>query len=567
MAEIITAPINYAVIAGGNFVSGGAVVFGVENVKPDAANPATLKSVYLDSTLLTEAQNPQPLNSSAVFNQAANGVLYGADNDKYSIVIYDRNGSELSYIPSYNLSDANAALDAQQSAADAMQSASDAAASEASTDALFTDFVNRYFGAFASDPTLDDKGNPPNEGSLYWNTGSARFKVYDSGAWIFPTDLALGTAAYADLGTDPAQVPTNADLPTFGTAAEADTGTDAGQVPTNENVPKHNYIVNSDMALSQEYGGSAVVAGSTQTYVVDQFSTSNTTGTGEITGDQTELDGRDAVRVTATGAVTDLSGSLNAGRIQQVLEVGHIKALNGKNITSSVKVHTNWSGKLSLALQNTTGKSFVTDLDVTAGQVVTIPYTLLLESNSISGANRDAGLFLIIGMNNEGSLQTVTTDEWVNGAFACSDQSTQWTKTLGNFVEITEVQLVEGTVAPDYQPFTDPIYNIYRYFERQEGVSTVQIGAGYAESSTEAQISLQYLPKRIPPPIIEASSSGALDVSKAGSTASGTGQLFSLKNETNCRCAITTSGLTAGQGVAGLIGAGEYIDINARLTI
>jgi len=210
MADIITAPINYAVIANGKFVSGGSVVFGVANVKPDADNPATLKTIYTDPNLLIEAENPQPLDSNGVFDQTTNGVLYGVDSDTYSIVVLDNNGAELSYMPVYDLSDANAATTAQQAASDAMaaetgainaQAAAELA--ESNTGALYTDFVNRYFGAFSSDPTVDDQGNPPNEGSLYWNTVSNRFKVYDSGVWIFPEDLGLGTAAYSDIQTSP----------------------------------------------------------------------------------------------------------------------------------------------------------------------------------------------------------------------------------------------------------------------------------------------------------------------------------------------------------------------------
>ena len=91
MADPIKAPINYAVSAGGQFVKGGSVVFGFENLRPDADNPATLKPVYLDSALLLEAANPQGLSSDAVFDQSDNGVLYGADADVYSVIIYDSN--------------------------------------------------------------------------------------------------------------------------------------------------------------------------------------------------------------------------------------------------------------------------------------------------------------------------------------------------------------------------------------------------------------------------------------------------------------------------------------------
>ena len=244
MADPIKAPINYAVSAGGQFVKGGSVVFGFENLRPDADNPATLKPVYLDSALLLEAANPQGLSSDAVFDQSDNGVLYGADADVYSVIIYDSNDVELSYIPSYDLSDANSALSAQSAADAAAISESNAQAAEANTVLLYTDFVNRYFGPFASDPTLDDEGNPPNEGSLYWNTVSARFKIYSSGVWIFPTDLALGTAAYEDIGTAPNQIPLNSDLPTFGTAAEANTGLLTGNVPTADDLSMVGETVN-----------------------------------------------------------------------------------------------------------------------------------------------------------------------------------------------------------------------------------------------------------------------------------------------------------------------------------
>ena len=227
MADLIKAPINYAVSAGGQFVKGGSVVFGFINIRPDAANPATLKPIYLDSALTSQAANPQGLSSDAVFNQSLNGVLFGADDDSYSVIIYDANDVELSYIPVYNLSDATAAANAQaaeagaivaqdlaevaQLAAEVAQAAAEAAALSAGIS--LSEFVNRYLGSYVSDPTLDPAGSPPQEGSLYWNSaGTPRFKVFTSGAWVYPLDLALGSAAYADLGTAADQIPTNADL-------------------------------------------------------------------------------------------------------------------------------------------------------------------------------------------------------------------------------------------------------------------------------------------------------------------------------------------------------------------
>ena len=210
MSDILRAPINYGVAAGGQFVKGGSVAFGFENIRPDQANPATLKPIFLDDGLTMQAANPQGLSSDATFDQADNGVLFGDTGAKYSIIIYDANDVELSYIPSYDLSDAAASVTAQDAANDASASAVAAALSkvaaglsEANTLALYTDFLNRYFGAFSSDPALDDEGNPPVDGSLYWNTVNKTFKAYDSGAWYLPQDLGFGTAAYANIQTSP----------------------------------------------------------------------------------------------------------------------------------------------------------------------------------------------------------------------------------------------------------------------------------------------------------------------------------------------------------------------------
>jgi len=183
MANQIKAPINYPIIAGGKIVSGGSVIFGQPNVKPDPDNPSTLKAVYLDAALTQQAENPQGISSDGVFDQSDTGILYGPENTVYSIVILGANKKQLSYIPEYDLSDANAASTAQAAAAQAESAASNAIAAKDLTEALYTDFVNRYFGAYSSDPSVDPEGNPPSEGSIYFNTTSNVFFTWHSGAW------------------------------------------------------------------------------------------------------------------------------------------------------------------------------------------------------------------------------------------------------------------------------------------------------------------------------------------------------------------------------------------------
>ena len=206
MADLIKAPINYAVSAGGQFVKGGSAVFGFINIRPDAANPATLKPIYLDSALISQAANPQGLSSDAVFDQANNGVLFGADDDSYSVIIYDANDVELSYIPVYNLSDATAAANAQaaeagaiaaesgavtaQGLAEAAQVAAEAAAVTAV--ATLDEFQDIYWGAYASTPALSPVGNPATEGDLYFNTTSASMQVYNGSLWQATASAVTG---------------------------------------------------------------------------------------------------------------------------------------------------------------------------------------------------------------------------------------------------------------------------------------------------------------------------------------------------------------------------------------
>jgi hypothetical protein len=53
------------------------------------------------------------------------------------------------------------------------------------------DFNETYLGAQASDPTLDNNGDPVTAGDWYFNTTSDRSRIYDGAAWDF---VAVDTA-------------------------------------------------------------------------------------------------------------------------------------------------------------------------------------------------------------------------------------------------------------------------------------------------------------------------------------------------------------------------------------
>jgi len=76
------------------------------------------------------------------------------------------------------------ATNASNYATAASTSATSAANSATAAAASFDSFDDRYLGAKASDPSVDNDGNPIITGALYWNTTSSDLRVYNGSAWI-----------------------------------------------------------------------------------------------------------------------------------------------------------------------------------------------------------------------------------------------------------------------------------------------------------------------------------------------------------------------------------------------
>jgi hypothetical protein len=88
---------------------------------------------------------------------------------------------------------ATSASNASTSATNAANSATSAASSAASALAAFDSFDDRYLGAKASDPSVDNDGDPLTAGDLYWNTTLSVMKVYTGTVWVIayvPGDAA-----------------------------------------------------------------------------------------------------------------------------------------------------------------------------------------------------------------------------------------------------------------------------------------------------------------------------------------------------------------------------------------
>jgi hypothetical protein len=77
----------------------------------------------------------------------------------------------------YKNAAAASAVSAASAAGDSLTYANQAAAS-------YDSFDDRYLGAKASDPTLDNDGNALLTGALYWNTTASEMRVYSGSAWL-----------------------------------------------------------------------------------------------------------------------------------------------------------------------------------------------------------------------------------------------------------------------------------------------------------------------------------------------------------------------------------------------
>ena len=62
--------------------------------------------------------------------------------------------------------------------------ADDSAASAAASAASLDEFDDRYLGAKATPPTVDNDGNPLLVGALYWQIGDNEMRVWNGASWV-----------------------------------------------------------------------------------------------------------------------------------------------------------------------------------------------------------------------------------------------------------------------------------------------------------------------------------------------------------------------------------------------
>ncbi len=229
-----------------------------------------------------------------------------------------------------------------------------------------------------------------------------------------------------------------------------------------------NRVINGAMNIDQRNNGAPITVVGTVA-ALDRFGVANTTGGGTLTVQQSTIAGYGkSLKATATAAITALTTTNHVRPALHAIESQNCFHLNGKTVTLSFIVETNWAGNLAVSVRNSgSTRSYVTNVAVVSGintKFVVVP----LEAATIAANDNSSGLTFDIGFCNEGQYQTATTGSWVAGGFYTSTTSTQWCKTASSFVNFTQIQLEPGAIATPFEQrlFEQDLASSQRYYTR-----------------------------------------------------------------------------------------------------
>ncbi len=223
-----------------------------------------------------------------------------------------------------------------------------------------------------------------------------------------------------------------------------------------------NRVINGDFKIWQD--GTSFVRNNAGGMTADMTFSGGSTG--EITITKGTMDSQ-SIKSTITVAASDLTGDKSIWSIWHGIEAQNMHDLNGKYVTVSFNILANFSGTLSLCLLNEGyERSYVTDFVVVADTKQRVTKTILLEAATIQTNDTALGLVINIAEDNKGDQVTTTTDAWHDGNLFISNNAYNWTEVVGNSIEVSQLQLEEGSGAGKFEfvDYSTQLSRCQRYY-------------------------------------------------------------------------------------------------------
>jgi len=326
--------------------------------------------------------------------------------------------------------------DAVSTAADAVSTAADVVSCAASYDS----FDDRYLGAKASDPTLDNDGDALLEGALYWkNTAPKSMMVYNGSTW------------------EAASVP--------GATYYTKTETDAAFKPIT--FPGRNLIVNASMAVAQS--GTSFLA-NLNNRSIDSWIFTGGGGNGTVTQESTVDPALPFAKFMAMAVTTTVtSQTVGIKNAMEGLDVAHLKI----GTASPATVTLSWSSAHSITgtycvtvRNNAINRSYILEYtQAVADTWQRHEATFDLDDTGTWDTGTGVGLSVQFCCG-RASANDGTVDTWNAGNKFHTSNQVNLMGTMSATFRIGGVKLEEGSVATDFIPedFAVNLTKCQRYY-------------------------------------------------------------------------------------------------------
>jgi hypothetical protein len=237
-----------------------------------------------------------------------------------------------------------------------------------------------------------------------------------------------------------------------------------------------NRIINGDCRIAQRGTSVSVTATGATTYGgPDRYAgVISTSAGGAFTQSASNMSfggitGRPSILQTVTTAATSIASGNYWYGIIQLIEGTNCFDIAFSPISISFWFQSNVTGTFSVSLRDSTpSQSYVTTFNyTTAGTPQKVIVNIPQPTVALTIPNTNAiGLFLAIGSQNTGTFQTSTLNAWQSGNFFTASGAVSWSNTINNYIEVTELQLEQGSVASTFErePYSSLLNKCQRYF-------------------------------------------------------------------------------------------------------